>query len=257
MDVPLDVFLIAILLLLYLLLMFFLYFVLSKRAGADYPRTATLSFTAARNNFELEIAVAVAVFGMESGRALAAVPAPSSRCRSDRTRGGVPPPWAEDVRERGRPRGGGEMTEKKQNVLFLCGGNSCRSQLGEAFLRKHGGDLFEVYSAGLEPTGEIHPLTVRVLEEKGIDLSGHRSKSAKEYLGKLPVRYLITVCDAAARNCPSIWPGMQERLNWPFEDPAAFEGNEAETLAKFREVRDAIEERIREWLRSMRQTTDE
>ena len=144
------------------------------------------------------------------------------------------------------------MTVTRQNVLFLCGGNSCRSQMGEAFLRKHGGDLFDVYSAGLEPTGEIHPLTVRVLEEKGIDLLGHRSKSAKEYLGKLPVRFLITVCDAAAKNCPSIWPGMQERLNWPFPDPAAFRGTEEETLAKFREVRDAVEARILEWLDTIR-----
>lgn len=142
--------------------------------------------------------------------------------------------------------------EKKQNVLFLCGGNSCRSQMGEAFLRQHAGDLFEVHSAGLEPTGEVHPLTLRVMAEKGLDLSSHRSKSAKDYLGRLPVRYLITVCDQAAKNCPSIWPGMQERLNWPFPDPAAFEGSGEETLARFREVRDAIEERILSWLRDQR-----
>lgn len=144
------------------------------------------------------------------------------------------------------------MTNAKENVLFLCGGNSCRSQMGEALLRAHAGARFDVYSAGLEPTGEVHPMTVRVLQEKGLDVSGHRSKSAKEFLGRLPVRYLITVCDAAAKNCPSVWPGMQERLNWPFPDPAAFEGTEEETLATFREVRDAIEARILAWLDAIR-----
>ena len=145
------------------------------------------------------------------------------------------------------------MTEPgRENVLFLCGGNSCRSQMGEALLRKHGGDLFTVHSAGLEPTGEVHPLTIRVLEEKGLDLSGHRSKAAAEYLGRLPVRYLITVCDAAAKNCPAIWPGMRERLNWPFPDPAGFEGTEEEVLAGFREVRDAVEARILAWLEEVR-----
>ena len=144
------------------------------------------------------------------------------------------------------------MNPEKQNVLFLCGGNSCRSQMGAAFLNKHGGDLFEVHSAGLEPTGEVHPLTIRVLEEKGFDLSDHRSKSATEFLGRLPVRYLITVCDAAAKNCPSIWPGMQERLNWPFPDPASFQGSEEEVLAGFRKVRDAMEERVLTWLDEIR-----
>jgi len=140
------------------------------------------------------------------------------------------------------------MSAQKPNVLFLCGGNSCRSQMGEALLKKHGGDRFEVHSAGLAPTGEIHPLSVRVLEEIGLDVSGHRSKSADEFLGRLPVRYLIAVCDAAAKNCPAHWPDMQERLEWPFPDPAEFEGTEEEVLAGFREVRDAIESRILEWL---------
>lgn len=143
------------------------------------------------------------------------------------------------------------MTDAKENVLFLCGGNSCRSQMGEVLLRAHAGGRFSVFSAGLEPTGEVHPMTIRVLEEKGLDVSGLRSKGAKEFLGRLPVRYLITVCDAAAKNCPSIWPGMQERLSWPFEDPAAFSGTGEETLAKFREVRDAIEARILAWLEGL------
>jgi arsenate reductase len=144
------------------------------------------------------------------------------------------------------------MTDDRLNVLFLCGGNSCRSQIGEAALRRIAGDLFHVHSAGLDATGEIHPMTVRVLEEKGYDLSEHHSKPATEYLGHLPVRYLIIVCDAAAKRCPTIWPGMQERLVWPFEDPAVFEGDEEETLAKFREVRDAIEARLESWVAEIR-----
>ena len=137
----------------------------------------------------------------------------------------------------------------KARVLFLCGGNSCRSQMAEAFLRKHGGDRFEPYSAGLDAS-EIHPLTLQVMQEKGIDLlaEGHRSKTADEFLGKLAVRYLVIVCDAAAQKCPSVWPGAVERLIWPFDDPPAFQGSDEAKLDKFREVRDAIEQKLTDWL---------
>lgn len=131
-------------------------------------------------------------------------------------------------------------------VLFLCTGNSARSQMAEAFLRKYAGDRFEVHSAGLEPKG-LNPLTVRVMEEVGVDMSGHRSKGVGEYLGKVLFQYLITVCDDADKNCPTTWPGVSQRLHWSFEDPAAFEGTEEEKLAKFRQVRDLIEARVREW----------
>lgn len=131
-------------------------------------------------------------------------------------------------------------------VLFLCTGNSARSQMAEAFLRKIAGDRFEVHSAGLEPKG-LNPLTVRVMEEVGVDMSGHRSKGVGEYLGKVLFQYLITVCDDADKNCPTTWPGVSQRLHWSFEDPAAFEGTEEEKLAKFRQVRDLIAVRVREW----------
>ncbi len=131
-------------------------------------------------------------------------------------------------------------------VLFLCTSNSARSQMAEAFLRKYAGDRFEVHSAGLEPKG-LNPLTVRVMEEVGVDMSGHRSKGIGGYLGKVLFQYLITVCDDADKNCPTIWPGVAQRLHWSFEDPAAFEGTEEEKLAKFRQVRDLIEARVREW----------
>ena len=137
----------------------------------------------------------------------------------------------------------------KTNVLFLCTGNSARSQMAEAFLRKYGGDHFDVYSAGFEPKG-IHPLTKRVMEEIGVDLSGQWSKNVSEYLGKKHFVYFITVCSDADAKCPTTFPGPKsERLRWFFDDPAAVAGSEAEALAKFREVRDQIQARILDWLK--------
>ena len=134
-----------------------------------------------------------------------------------------------------------------QRVLFLCTGNSARSQMAEAFLRKYGNGRFEPHSAGLQPKG-INPLTVKVMNEAGIDLSAHASKGIETYLGKMHFQYLITVCDDADQNCPAVWPGVNTRIHWSFEDPARFEGTEEEKLAKFREVRDLIEQRIKVWI---------
>jgi arsenate reductase (thioredoxin) len=135
----------------------------------------------------------------------------------------------------------------KNRVLFLCTGNSCRSQMAEAFLREYGGDYFEVHSAGLEPK-PIHPYTFQVMEEIGFDLSQQTSKGITNYLGKVLFQYLITVCDDAEKNCPTTWPGVNTRLHWSFEDPAKFEGSTEEKLAKFRQVRDQIQAKIRAWL---------
>jgi arsenate reductase len=131
-------------------------------------------------------------------------------------------------------------------VLFLCTGNSARSQMAEAFLRRHGGDRFEVFSAGLEPKG-INPFTRQVMAERGYDLAGHRSKDVFEFLGKVHFGIVITVCSNAEAHCP-IFPGVVQRLHWPFDDPAACEGDEATRLAEFRRVRDEIEARILAWL---------
>lgn len=131
-------------------------------------------------------------------------------------------------------------------VLFLCTHNSARSQMAEAFLRHYGGDRFEAYSAGLEPR-EIHPYTLQAMREAGVDMRGHRAKSVEEYLGKVQFDYIITVCSQAEEMCP-FFPGAAVRLSWPFEDPAAFEGEEQEKLDRFREVRDRIAARVREWL---------
>ena len=138
---------------------------------------------------------------------------------------------------------------KKAKVLFLCTRNSVRSQIAEAFLKKYARDKFEVYSAGLEP-GEINPYTKKVMEEIGFDLSDHRSKGLKEFMGKMHIGYLITVCSNAEEKCP-FFPGIAKRLHWPFDDPATFEGTEEEKLAKFREVREQIKEKIQSWLKEM------
>lgn len=138
----------------------------------------------------------------------------------------------------------------KFKVLFLCTGNSARSQMAEAFLRKYGTERFEVYSAGMEPKG-IHPLTIKVMEEAGFDLGSHSSKIVEEYLGKAPFDYVIFVCDKARKDCLACFPGLMQALYRPLEDPATFEGTEEERLPKFREVRDVIEGKIKEWLDSM------
>jgi arsenate reductase (thioredoxin) len=134
----------------------------------------------------------------------------------------------------------------KPRVLFLCTGNSARSQMAEGFLRKYGERQFEAHSAGLEPKG-VNPLTIKVMNEVGVDISNHTSKGIDDYFGK-PLPYLITVCDDADQNCPTGWTGVGTRMHWSFEDPARFEGTEDERLAKFREVRDLIEQKIKAWV---------
>lgn len=136
---------------------------------------------------------------------------------------------------------------QKPRVLFLCIANSARSQMAEAFLRHYGGDRYEVHSAGLEPN-MIHPLTVQVMEEIGYPLTGYYSKGVDVYLGKVFFHYLIIVCNKAEEKCPTTWPGINQRMYWAFEDPAVFEGNEEEKLIKFRDVRDQIEIKIRDWV---------
>ena len=119
--------------------------------------------------------------------------------------------------------------------------------MAEGLLRHFAGDRFEVYSAGLEPKA-VNPYAVRAMQEIGIDISGHRSKDVMDYLGRVHMSIVITVCSNAEERCP-IFPFSTQRLHWPFEDPAAFIGSEAETLAKFREVRDQISDRLQAWLR--------
>ncbi len=127
-------------------------------------------------------------------------------------------------------------------VLFVCTGNSARSQMAEAILRHQGGPAFDVASAGTEPKG-VNPLTVRALAEVGIDISGARSTSVTEFLGQ-EFDYVITVCDQARESCP-VFPGAHESIHWGFDDPAAAEGSEAERLAVFRRVMNEISLRLK------------
>jgi arsenate reductase len=140
---------------------------------------------------------------------------------------------------------------QKPQVLFLCTHNTARSQMAEALLKKYAGDRFEVHSAGFEPA-DINPFTRKVMAEVGLDLGGQYSKGVKEYLGKINFAYVIIVCHRAEKTCPTAFPSiLPQRLFWPFEDPVAFEGTAEEKLAKFREIRDQIDGRIRQWLREL------
>ena len=139
----------------------------------------------------------------------------------------------------------------RMNVLIVCTGNSARSQMAEGLLRHMAGDLLEVHSAGMEPKG-INPLAIAAMAELGIDISHHRSKSVREFMGQMLVHQLIIVCDHAYGSCPRIFPGMIQRHFWPFEDPAVAEGTEADRLARFREVRDQIAQKLRQWVEDIR-----
>ena len=135
---------------------------------------------------------------------------------------------------------------RKERVLILCTGNSARSQMAEGLLRHDAGERFEVFSAGVKPSG-VRPEAVTVMRELGIDLSGLRSKHVSEFACEA-FDYVLTVCDNARENCP-IFPGGAISIHHNFVDPAAASGSEEERLAVFREVRD----HIREYLRSFPQ----
>lgn len=123
-------------------------------------------------------------------------------------------------------------------ILILCTGNSCRSHLAEGILRAALNDKFRVASAGSKPAGYVHPLGVQVMQEIGIDISGHHSKHLDEFLSD-NVETVITVCGNADQVCP-IFPGQMNRHHWGFDDPAHATGTEEEQLAVFRRVRDEI-----------------
>ena len=133
----------------------------------------------------------------------------------------------------------------KQKVLFVCTGNSCRSQMAEGILRHYGKDKFEVFSAGLEPS-YIHPLAIKAMAELGIDLTGQHSKTVNELLEE-EFSYVITVCDSAKERCP-VFPGKYNAIHWSIEDPASAEGTETERMKDFRRVRQDILERINHFI---------
>src|SRR5512139_3067265 len=133
-------------------------------------------------------------------------------------------------------------------VLFVCTGNSARSQMAEGFARHYGQGRVEAHSAGMEPS-RLNPVAVRAMQEKGIDISGHRSKAFDWDLAR-QMDVVVTVCGHANESCPVLPPEVK-RLHLPLEDPAAATGTEAEISAKFREIRDQIEARVRVLLRDI------
>lgn len=135
----------------------------------------------------------------------------------------------------------------KQRVLFLCTGNSARSQMAEGLLRHMAGDVFEVFSAGTHPVG-LNPGAVAAMKDIGVDISSQRSKHVAEFLSG-HFDYVITVCDRAKESCP-VFPGSGALLHWRFEDPAAAEGTEAQRQKVFLRVRDEIQGQIRTFLSS-------
>ncbi len=135
--------------------------------------------------------------------------------------------------------------EIKKKVLFLCTGNSCRSQMAEAIVNARFGDRWEAVSAGTEPAGYVHPKAVAVLGEIGIEHEGV-SKNTEQFRG-IDFDLVVTVCDDAAENCP-VWLGKGKRVHMGFPDPAKAEGSEEEILAAFRTVRDDMLQKIAELL---------
>ncbi len=140
------------------------------------------------------------------------------------------------------------MGAVKQRVLFLCTGNSCRSHMGEGWLRQLGGDRFEALSAGAKPSGYVHPLAIKVMAEAGVDIAGHRSKDIREFDGQ-SLDVLVTVCDNARESCP-FFAGAKRTIHHSFDDPAHATGSDEEKLAVFRRVRDEIRAWVEEFVRT-------
>jgi len=142
---------------------------------------------------------------------------------------------AQDYPERENPREAGSL--RKPRVLFICVHNSVRSQIAEGYLRARYSDLFDAASAGSEPRG-VHPLAVAVMNEIGIDISGHRSKLVDEFFSR-GIDIVVTVCDCEHQTCP-FFPGVRETIHAGFPDPSAGEELSRGRITRFREIRDAI-----------------
>jgi arsenate reductase len=140
------------------------------------------------------------------------------------------------------------MSNYKQRVLFLCTGNSCRSQMAEGFLRHLAGSRFDVFSAGTHPS-RVNPQVIQTMAEIKVDISGHRSKSLDEYLNQ-KFDYVITVCDSMRESCP-VFPNSKKSLHWSFEDPAVATGFKEDVMGVFRRVRDQIHQQIVKFLKEL------
>ncbi|NOZ69599.1 MAG: arsenate reductase (thioredoxin) [Deferribacteres bacterium] len=141
---------------------------------------------------------------------------------------------------------------KKKRVMFLCTGNSCRSQMAEGFAREFGRGVIEAYSAGLAPAG-VNPRAAAVMKEAGIDISGQTSKAIDEdLLGRMDV--IITLCGHAEALCPRTPPEIK-RIHWPIKDPVGTVGTEEEIMNAFRRARDEIKERVKTFCDRYREQT--
>lgn len=129
-----------------------------------------------------------------------------------------------------------------KRILFLCTGNSCRSQMAQALMNRMGEGCFEAFSAGAKPAGYVHPLALRTLKDADLSTEGLRSKSWEEFQGQ-PFDFVITVCNRARETCP-IWPGQPVSAHWGFEDPAEATGSEEQKRHVFRKVFTEIQKRI-------------
>ena len=138
------------------------------------------------------------------------------------------------------------MDEKVYNVLFLCTGNSARSVMAECILQREGRGRFKAYSAGSHPAGQVNPMAVELLKKLNHSTDGLRSKSWDEFAAADAPKmdFVFTVCDNAAGEVCPVWPGQPMTIHWPFPDPAAFEGSEAEKRALFAEVYGQINNRV-------------
>ncbi len=135
-------------------------------------------------------------------------------------------------------------------VMFLCTGNTCRSQMAEGFAKALGKGTIEAYSAGLMPAGVVHPRAIEVMKEAGIEVSSQTSKAIDTaLLEKMDI--IVTLCGNAEASCP-MTPPFIKRLHWPIEDPVAAKGTEEEIMREFRKTRDEIKERIGELINSLK-----
>jgi arsenate reductase len=138
--------------------------------------------------------------------------------------------------------------KKKIKVIFVCTGNSCRSQMAEGLLRHIDNDRFEVFSAGTTPS-RVHPMSIRVMKEIDIDISTHTSNALEKYFG-YGINYVITLCDNAREFCPT-FPGDAKKIHWSIDDPFRSWTNDHKIVGRYRKTRDEIQERLEQFIKLM------
>lgn len=141
-----------------------------------------------------------------------------------------------------------KVSNNMKNVLILCTGNSCRSQMAQVIWQELGGGNWKAESAGSKPSGYVHPLALTAIEEIGLSVEGLESKSVEPFVEQ-EIELAVTVCDNAKEACP-VLPGVAETLHWPFDDPAEATGTDEQKMEVFRRVRDEIHAKISDYLKA-------